>query len=87
MGILRMAVIGFVVLTVFYVLLSVYSRSVRREKLEKEWDEEVKTGDRDAYIEKGMAEYEGSLRRKLIVLVYVIPVLLVIGMLYVINFM
>ncbi len=87
MGILRMAVIGFVVLTVFYVLLSVYSRSVRREKLEKEWDEEVKTGDRDAYIEKGMAEYEGSLRRKLIILVYVIPVLLVIGMLYVINFM
>ena len=87
MGILRMAVIGFVVLTVFYVLLSLYSRSVRREKLEKEWDEEVKTGDRDAYIKKGMAEYEGSLRRKLIVLVYVIPVLLVIGMLYVINFM
>ncbi len=87
MGILRMAVIGFVVLTVFYVLLSLYSRSVRREKLEKEWDEEVKTGDRDAYIEKGMAEYESSLRRKLIVLVYVIPVLLVIGMLYAINFM
>ena len=87
MGIVRMVVIGFVVLTVFYVLLSLYARSVRREKLEKEWDEEVKTGDRDAYIEKGMAEYEGSLRRKLIVLVYVIPVLLVIGMLYVINFM
>ncbi len=87
MGILRMAVIGFVVLTVFYVLLSLYSRSVRREKLEKEWDEEVKTGDRDAYIEKGMAEYESSLRRKLILLVYVIPVLLVICMLYAINFM
>jgi len=87
MGILRMAVVGFVVLTVFYVLLSLYSRSVQRERLEKEWDEEVKTGDRDAYIEKGMAEYEGSLRRRLIVLVYVIPVLLVIGMLYVINFM
>jgi Ca2+/Na+ antiporter len=87
MGIFRMVVIGFVVLTIFYVLLSLYSRSVRREKLEKEWDEEVKTGDRDAYIDKGMAEYEGSLRRKLIVLVYVIPVLLVIGMLYVINFM
>ncbi len=34
----RLMVLGFVVLTVVYLVVSIYSRSVRREKLEKQWD-------------------------------------------------
>jgi uncharacterized membrane protein (DUF485 family) len=79
--------LGFVVLTIFYVVLSVWSRSVRREKLEEEWDSEIRTGDRDAFIEEGLRDYDRSLRRRLILGVYVIPVLFVLGMIYVMNYM
>lgn len=79
--------LGFVVLTILYVVLSVWSRSERREKLEEEWDSEIRTGDRDAFIEEGLRDYDRSLRRRLILGVYVIPVLFVLGMIYVMNYM
>ena len=78
---------GLAVLTAIYVILSIWSRSVRREKLEEEWDGEIRTGDRDAFIEEGLRAYDRSLRRKLILGVYVIPVLFVIGMIYLMNYM
>ncbi|MBS9715662.1 hypothetical protein ACFFUT_03135 [Pseudohalocynthiibacter aestuariivivens] len=83
----RLAFFGFIVLTVLYVILSWYSRSIRRGKLETEFDEEVKTGDRDAFIKEGLARYDSSLRRKLILGVYVVPVIVVAALIYVTNFM
>ena len=44
------------------------------------------TGDRDAFIDAGLKEYDGSLRRKLILGVYIIPVSLVILIIYLTNF-
>ena len=87
MGLIRLAIIGFVVLTIVYVCLSFYSRAVRRGKLEAEWEEEGMTGDRDAFIDQGLEEYDGSLRRKLIWGVYIGPVAFVMILIYVINFM
>jgi predicted permease len=78
---------GLVLLTILYLILSVWSRSVRREKLEEEWDSEIRAGDRDAFIEAGLRDYDRSLRRKLILGVYVIPVLFALGMIYVTNYM
>ena len=86
-GLIRLAVVGFVVLSVVYVSLLLYARSVRRERLEEEWSEQGGKGDRDAFVERGMAEYEQSLRRRLIWLVYVVPTLAALVLLYVINFM
>lgn len=83
----RLAVFGFLFLGVIYLLVSIYSRSIRREKLENEWDKEIKKGDRSTYVQEGMIEYEGSLRKRLIVLVFIIPIVVVVAMLYVINFM
>ncbi len=83
----RLVVVGFVVLTVIYLAVSLYSRSVRREKLEREWHEQGRPGDKDAYIQAGMTDYEHSLRRKLILLVYVIPTVAVAVIIYVTNFM
>ena len=85
-GFVRLAVFGFLFLAVMYLLISIYSRSLRREKLEKYWDAEVQEGDRDTYIQDGMADYERSLRKKLILLVFVVPVLLVMGIIYMVNF-
>jgi hypothetical protein len=73
LGWLRLLALSFVVLTVVYVLVSIYSRSVRRERLEETYDAGGVEGDRDAYIAAGMEAYRHGLRRKLIWLVYVIP--------------
>ena len=82
----RLAVFGFIGMTAAYFLLSVYSRSVERERLEKEWDDDPVSGDdpaaRDAYIEAGLQDYRKSLRRKLIWLVYVIPTVIVLLLVY-----
>lgn len=82
----RLMVIGFIVLTVIYVALSLHSRSVRRGKLERQWAEEGREGDQEAFVEAGLAEYDGSVRRKLILGVYVIPVLVVGVIIYLTNF-
>ena len=58
-----------------------------REKHEKKWDNEINTGDRDAYIAEGMREYDSGFRKKLIVLVVVVPIVVVGVLLYAINFM
>lgn len=83
----RLLVFGFLALSVVYVCLSLYSRSVRRDKLEAEWDEEIKDGDREAFVQEGLQDYDGSLRRKLILGVYVIPVGIVSFIIYATNFM
>ncbi|MGB5836109.1 MAG: hypothetical protein WBH14_03590 [Albidovulum sp.] len=86
----RLAVFGFIGLSVLYLLVSVYSRSVRREALEKEWDREHAGGGdeagRTAYIEAGMRHYERSLRKKLIWLVYVIPMIVIAATVYLVNY-
>jgi len=89
MALIRLVVIGFVILSVIYFALSIYSRSVRRERLEKDWAEEnpgsTDMDARDAAVEAGMADYEKGLRPKLLILVYLIPTILVIAALVVTN--
>jgi len=83
----RLAIVGFIVLTIIYVSVSLYSRSVRRDKLEAEWAKNDMVGDGEAWVEEGLKDYDDSLRRKLILGVYVVPVLAVIAIIYVVNFM
>jgi hypothetical protein len=79
MGLIRLIIFGFIGLSVIYFLISIYSRSVRREKLENAWAEEHPDAGgtdevaREAFIKRGMAAYDASFRPKLILLVYVIP--------------
>jgi Ca2+/Na+ antiporter len=82
----RLLVIGFLVLSVVYICLSLYSRAVRREKLEKEWDEEIQQGDRDTFVQAGLRDYDGSLRRKLILGVYIVPLTVISVIIYFTNF-
>lgn len=90
-GMLKALPLAFALLTVVYLLVSIYSRSMRREKLEKEWDtdparEGAAESDRSAYIEAGMEAYRHGLRRKLIWLVYIIPMVVVLATVYAINY-
>ncbi len=82
----RLLVVGFLVLSVVYICLSLYSRAVRRDKLEREWDDEIQTGDREAFVKAGLRDYDGSLRRKLILGVYIVPLTVISVIIYLTNF-
>ena len=84
-GFIRLFVILFVVLTVIYVSLSFYSRSVRKSKLKKKWHEGKQLVDRDTFVQRGLERYDGSIRRKLILLVYVVPLVAIGAIIYLTN--
>jgi len=82
----RLIIVGFIVLTVIYVSLSLYSRSVRRTKLRQKWEEDIRRGDRDEYVRRGLKIYDRSLRRKLLWGVYIVPVVTIAVVIYLVNF-
>ena len=89
-GWLRLAFFLYLGLTVAYFLTAIYSRSVRREKLEKEWDtdpaqEDVPQPERTAFIAAGMVEYETGLKKRLLWLIYVIPTIAFAATIYYVN--
>jgi hypothetical protein len=81
MALVRLVIFGLIGMTVAYFMISIYSRSVRREKLENSWAEANPGSDdmtaRATYVEEGLAEYESGIRPKLILLVYIVPTLMV----------
>ena len=90
MGWLRLAFFMYLGLTVIYFMTSIYSRSVRREKLEKEWDtdparEGLLAEDRTSFIEAGMKAYDKGLKRQLLWLIYVVPTIGFLTTIYFIN--
>lgn len=85
-GLFRLMMIGFIVLTVIYVCLSLYSRAVRKGKLRREWNEGPQDQSLEEFLEEKLAVYDSSLRRRLILSVYVIPVILVSVIIYLTNF-
>ena len=84
-GWLRLIFMALVVMTIVYFFVSLYSRSVRREKLEKQWVADGLEGDRDAWIEAGMKAYEGGLKKKLLWLIYIIPMVVFVTIIIFVN--
>ncbi len=90
LGLIRAAILGFALLSVVYGVVTIYARSVWREGLEKGWDsdparEGSRKDERDAFIEAGMEDYRHGLRRKLILLVYIIPAVAFGVIVYIVN--
>jgi hypothetical protein len=85
LGILRAWLIALVILTVFYWLLRTYFRSTRREALEKRFDEEGLTGERDIWVEAQMKDYGRSLKLRLLWLVYILPLAAIAGIIFYVN--
>lgn len=86
----RLIIVGFVALTVVYICVSMYSRSERRRKLRDEWNAGslagTPPGDYDSFMAQGMADYEHSLRKKLIWGVYIVPCAVIALTLYLTNY-
>lgn len=81
----RLVVMGLVILTIIYVCLSLYSRAVRRGKLRQKWEEGPRKVDRDTFVQRGLEKYDGSIRRKLILGVYIVPIITVGVIIYLTN--
>lgn len=90
MVVFRLFIIVMVISTILYISISIYSRAVRRQKLERQWQADLMVGNRDAWLRQELAKYDRSLKRRLILLVYVLPLAFLAFisiMLYVQNFM
>ncbi|MAC79445.1 MAG: hypothetical protein CML66_15445 [Rhodobacteraceae bacterium] len=85
-ALMRMLIPLLIVLSIAYAVLSLRARARARDRLEQEWDEQGRTGDRDAFIEEGLEDYSGSFRRKMLLAIYVVPLLLIGLMVYLTNY-
>ncbi|MEL6691085.1 MAG: hypothetical protein AAFP28_12285 [Pseudomonadota bacterium] len=90
MVIIRLFIIMMVISTVLYIVLSFTGRRNQRAKLEEKWRADLMVGDRDQWLRSELGKYDQSLKRRLILLVFILPLAFLgfIGiMLYVQNFM
>jgi len=85
-GLVRLAVVMVLAMAAVHLLLTVYARSLRRERLEEEWDAAPGPGSREEYIARAMAAYRPRLRRRLFWLVWVMPAVAVAALVYYLNF-
>ncbi|MBO9434559.1 hypothetical protein J7394_10120 [Ruegeria sp. R13_0] len=86
-GAMRLFLVLLVLQTITYFALSLYSRGVRRRKLETWWDEKGKQGNKEAFVERGLHVYDNSFRRKLILAVYIVPWVAIGALIYIVNYM
>ncbi len=89
MAFIRLVIFGFIGMTVVYFSISLYSRSIRKERLENAFDADHADGGapgaRQAFVEEGMIAYNNSIRPRLIGLIYVVPTIVIGTIIYIIN--
>lgn len=85
-ALMRLLIFGLIGLTLLYLGLSWHFRAQRRKRMAQDWEEAGRPGNREAYIAEGMAQYERSLRRKLLWLVYILPVSAMLLLIWLTNF-
>ncbi|SNT76569.1 hypothetical protein [Paracoccus seriniphilus] len=86
----RLIVLVFLLEAMFYLLLRIYIRSLRRERLEEIWDERHpdKAGDsaaRDEFLRKSMVGFDRTLKSRLLWLVFILPTMAIMGIVYWVN--
>ncbi|CTQ49722.1 hypothetical protein [Jannaschia donghaensis] len=85
-GLLRLFVVLMVLLTIVYWALVFYLRAGERDRLEAEWEAEQPPLPRERYVEIGIRDYQGSLRRKLLWGVYIVPIGTICALIYFVNY-
>ena len=81
----RLLLVLLVVSTIAYVSLWFYLRASQRERLEQEWEQEGRPGNRDIYVNEGLDRDRLALQRKLLLGVYVVPAVLLTAVVYFAN--
>jgi hypothetical protein len=88
---LRLIGLVLVVELIFYALISIYVRSLRRESLEKEWDlrHPERAGpseERDIFVRRSMRGFSKTLRARLVGLVLVLPMIVIVTIIVFVNY-
>ena len=87
---IRLAFFGLTGLSAIYVLVRIYARSVHRERLENQWDDNPPAGggetERERFIEQGMRKWERGTGRKLLWLVVILPLVVFGVIIYLVNY-
>lgn len=86
----RMILFVLVVEAVFYVLLRIYLRSSRREQLEEVWDTRHPelAGNNPArreFVRKLMVGFDKTLTARLLWLVFILPTVMIMGIVWWVN--
>ncbi len=88
---LRLIGMVLVVELIFYALISIYIRSLRREALEKEWDRRhpERAGaspERREFVRRCMTGFSRTLRARLALLVLVLPLVAFVAIVVIVNY-
>ena len=88
---LRLMIFLFLIEAIFYLLLSIYLRSTKKESLEEEWDRRHpdRAGDspeRRVFVRRSMVGFERTLRARLVALVFVLPTVALMVIIYFVNY-
>jgi len=91
MALLRLIGLVLVIELLFYVLLSIYIRSTRREALEKEWDRRHpeaagNSAPRREFVRRSMIGFSKTLRARLVGLVLVLPLVAIVVIVILVNY-
>ncbi|MDG4649897.1 hypothetical protein P6F26_15735 [Roseibacterium sp. SDUM158017] len=81
----RMAIVLLVGLTVVYVSLYFYFRSGAKMRLEEDWVMQGRPGDRADWVEERLAPHAERIRNRLLLFVYVVPLVALSVYVYVTN--
>ena len=88
---IRLVAVVIALEALFYVMISLYLRSLRRERLEEIWDTRHpdRAGDsaeRRAFVRRSMRGFEKTLRARLVALVFILPTLAIAVIVYFVNY-
>jgi len=81
-GWVRNIIIIIFVLSAIYAVLSVSGRFKQRKRLQSEYKATNPSEDEDDYIAKRLTKYDRSMRPKLFLFVYIIPILVIGTLIY-----
>jgi len=65
------------ILSIIYVLLSTSGRLRQRKRLNTQYKAEKPTTEKEAFMAKGMTKYDRSMRPKLFLFVFIIPIIVI----------
>ena len=85
MGFLRVLFAFLLVLVAIHLALRLWLRLRERRRLAEEWEAGPRQGDREAFMASGMADYDRSLRKRLLWLTIVLPMAGLALLLYLLN--
>ncbi|QFQ87360.1 hypothetical protein F8A10_07935 [Paracoccus kondratievae] len=88
---LRLIGMVLIVELIFYLLIGIYIRSLRREELEEEWDRRhpERAGpspERAEFVRRSMVGFSKTLQARLVGLVLVLPVVAIIVIIVIVNY-